>query len=98
MNQSIIELINRRRRQILVHSFLYYQLNQAIIDDFTYDKWAMELFQLQIDFPEESKKAIHFEIYKDFDGSSGFDLPFTDPDVQNTGYRLLRYFEKNNNF
>nr|WP_254846751.1 hypothetical protein [Oceanobacillus sojae] len=78
-----------------MHSFLYYQLNQAIIDDVTYDKWAMELYQLQINFPKESRKAIYFEVYKDFDGSSGFDLPFTNPDIQNIGYRLLQYLEKN---
>ncbi|WP_444876433.1 DNA ligase LigA-related protein, partial [Bacillus atrophaeus] len=27
LDKDILELIGRRRRQILVHSFLYYQLN-----------------------------------------------------------------------
>ena len=28
---------------MLVHSYIYYQLNDNIIDDSTWSKWAMEL-------------------------------------------------------
>ncbi len=42
---DLLEWVNRRQRQILVHSFLYYQLNENIIDDFTFDKWSKELHE-----------------------------------------------------
>ena len=42
-NKQIAELIHRRREQMLVHSYIYYQLNDNIIDDSTWSKWAMEL-------------------------------------------------------
>jgi NAD-dependent DNA ligase adenylation domain len=86
----ILELINRRKRQILVHSFLYYQLNESIISDHTFDAWCNELVKLLKDYPEEAKQSIYYEEFKDFDGSSGFDLPFHYPEIQNTGYKILK--------
>lgn len=35
-NKEIAELIHRRREQMLVHSYIYYQLNDNIIDDNTW--------------------------------------------------------------
>lgn len=83
-----LELINRRQRQILVHSFLYYQLNENIIDDTTYDAWSKELAEL-MDLPE-SENSIYYEVFKGFDGSSGYHLPYSLPEIQHVGYRLLR--------
>lgn len=88
--KQLEELINRRRRQILVHSFLYYQLNTSVIDDYTFDLWSKELVELQKKYPEIAKRCIYHEEFKDFDGSTGFDLPFANPEVQNMGYRVLR--------
>lgn len=90
-NESKLELINRRQRQILVHSFLYYQLNTNIISDHTFDRWSKELYNLMKDYPEIAKKSVYYQGFLEFDGSSGFDLPYTDPDIQNVGYRLLNY-------
>jgi hypothetical protein len=90
----ILELINRRRRQILVHSFLYYQLNESIISDHTFDMWCKELVELQEKYPHIAEKGVFAREFKDFDGSSGFDLPFHYPEIQNTGYRLLRIHKK----
>lgn len=90
MNEQMVELITRRRRQILVHSFLYYQQNESIIADHVFDKWSKELVELQEKFPEEAKQAPFHEGFKTFDGSSGFDLPYSDPQIQNTGLHLLR--------
>jgi hypothetical protein len=90
----IEELINRRRRQILVHSFLYYKLNQSIISDHTFDKWCAELVELQEKYPEIADKCVYAEEFKGFDGSSGFDLPFYYPEIQSTGHKLLRLHKK----
>lgn len=91
---SVLELINRRQRQILVHSFLYYQLNENIIDDYTFDKWANELASLMKQHENQFKESAYCEVYKDFDGSSGFSLPFSNPEIQSVGYRLLRFYRE----
>jgi hypothetical protein len=96
MNKTARELINRRRHQILVHSYLYYQLGENIIDDYTFDIWSKELVDLQAQYPNESMAVKYYEAFKDFDGSSGFDLPYSMPNIQKTGDRLLAYARKNN--
>ena len=47
MNQRIIEKIRQRRRQMLVHSYIYYELDDSIISDAQWSKWAVELAELQ---------------------------------------------------
>ena len=39
------ERIAQRRRQILVHSIIYYRFNENIITDHTWAEWAKELVQ-----------------------------------------------------
>ena len=50
--KSIAELLNRRRRQILVHSIIYYKMNDNLISDSTWSAWATELEELQAEYPE----------------------------------------------
>ena len=88
---TITETIQRRRYQILVHSYLYYQLNENIVDDHLYDKRGKELVDLQEKFPKESKEARYYEEFKQYDGSSGFDLPFSQPSIQAIGNELLKH-------
>lgn len=95
MDEKVLELITRRRRQILVHSFLYYQLNESIIDDYTFDSWSEELANLQNQHPLESAKAVYAKDFEDFDGSTGYNLPYSHPGIQNTGYRLLKIIKNN---
>lgn len=94
MEQVIAELINRRRRQILVHSAIYYNLNSNIITDETWSKWAMELVNLQHSHPDIAEKCVYHEAFRDFDGSTGFDLPLRDPWVMGRAERLLRNHAK----
>lgn len=88
---DIYELINRRRRQILVHSVIYYQMNDNLIADNTWSKWAVELDQLQKQYPEIASNVLYAEAFKDFDPSSGFNLPLDDPWAVNTARRLIEY-------
>lgn len=92
--EQILELMNRRRRQILVHSCLYYRFNENIISDHTYDMWCKELAELQIKHPEVSKQGVYYEFYKDFDGSTGFDLPIHNTEIINTASRILNTHKK----
>lgn len=78
-NEKIAELITRRRRQILVHSVIYYRMNDNVISDAQWSKWAMELVELQKKYPEIADSCPYADDFKGFDGSSGFDLPLDDP-------------------
>lgn len=91
---STEELINRRRHQILLHSHLYYRLNINIISDHTFDEWSMELVKLQKDNPDASNQGVYAEHFKDFDGTSGFDLPHHLPEVASRGEVLLKSMKK----
>lgn len=74
--QTCGERIEQLRRQIVVHSCLYYELNQNIISDQEFDDRAYELATLQKAYPDVSL-AVPYELeaFKRFDGSTGFDLP-----------------------
>lgn len=61
----------------------------SLIPDHTWAKWAEELVQLQKDNPEISKKVIFYEAFKNFDASTGFDLPYRDEQIVNIAVRLL---------
>lgn len=88
------ELITRRRLQILIHSCIYYRFDDSIIDDHTYDQWATELAELQEQYPEEAAKAPFSEDFKDFDGSTGFDLPIHHPEIIARANHVRRYARK----
>lgn len=85
-----IEWMNRRQRQILVHSFLYYQLNENIISDSDFDKWSKELYEAMKENPEIAKQTVYYKDFLEFDGSSGYDLPYANPEIQSTGFKLLK--------
>lgn len=87
--QSISEKIKQRRRQILVHSYIYYELNQNIIDDITWSKWAKDLELLQIENPKESGETEYANDFKDWDGSSGAFLNFDD-NIKHIANHLLK--------
>ena len=76
--QTIAEKIQQRRLQILVHSCLYYEFDTNIVDDHTYNRWAHELAKLQEDNPDIAKEGMYADAFKNFDGSTGFDLPKDD--------------------
>lgn len=85
-----MELINRRRRQIAVHSVIYYKFDENIISDYDFDKWSRELADLQVAYPEIAKKAVFSEEFADFDGSTGCHL-ITIPYAINKAEQLLSY-------
>lgn len=85
--EEIKELINRRRRQILVHSIIYYRLNENLIDDATWSKWAVELEELQKSYPDISAACVYADAFEEFDHSTGMSLPLEDP----WGVRTAQY-------
>lgn len=91
LNKQILELISRRRRQILVHSYIYYERNANLIDDATWSKWAEELVELQTKHPDLASLAPYSEAFKDFDASTGFNLiPYVTNSIIHTAEMLLK--------
>ena len=95
--EEIKELIKRRRFQILVHSFIYYRLNDNIISNEKFNDWALELIELQKKFPEISKEVELYIAFCDFTnvGDAAF-LPLdNDPRLESRAKQLLKYhYEK----
>lgn len=84
--QSLEEKIKQRRFQILVHSYLYYELESPLIDDDTWQKYANELVDLQ---KQKSKIGFHDSQFKDWDSSTGFDFKYDDQ-IIGIANRLLK--------
>lgn len=83
--------IQQRRYQMLVHSFLYYELDSPIISDHQWMEWAQELVALQKAHPDLVAKVVFADAFEGFDGSTGCDLPYNTEQIANIAYRLLEY-------
>jgi predicted CopG family antitoxin len=96
-DELIKELIKRRRKQIMVHSCLYYRLNTSAIDDSTYDQFGKDLQILQKVFPHLAKEVEYHEYFEDYtETTSGFDLPIHLPETVEAALHLKYYAEKKN--
>jgi hypothetical protein len=89
MYPEIEELINRRRRQILVHSILYYEMNTNLVSDSQWSTWAKELDELQNKYPSIAKNCVYAEDFEGFDPSTGYSLPLDDLWAVNKARYLL---------
>ena len=78
-DSAIKELISRRRRQILVHSVIFYKLNENLIDDATWSRWALELEELQEHYPQLAMQCTLNDAFIGFDHSTGMSLPLENP-------------------
>lgn len=90
-DNEVAALIQRRRYQILVHSLIYYELGMNLVSDEQWVAWGAELVKLQKEHSEEAQSVIFSEPFKDFDASTGYNLPFRDEQVVNIAYRLLSH-------
>lgn len=88
--EELISLIRRRRRQILVHSCLYYKMSTNIISDEQFDKWCAELRDLHAKNPQLMDCGVFDKEFKKWGGYSGFDLPTYDPDIMRKAEQLIR--------
>jgi hypothetical protein len=92
---AVSSLIVRRRRQILVHSILYYKYDRPLIADHVYDSWAQELIRLQAEHPEISEAVeYHRDAFGNFTSSTGYDLPLDDERANRVARDLLTYSER----
>ena len=96
-DDQIAELIKRLRLQVLVHSCIYYEFNESIVDDATWAKWAVELEQLQATYPSIADKVAWSAAFKDFDHSTGYNLPVRDPWVMRKARQIMIWHKRMNN-
>jgi hypothetical protein len=68
------EKIDYAARYIIVHSIIYYELNESVISDKLFDKKAAILVKLMNKYPEETRNSEYYRAIYDFDGSTGFHL------------------------
>ena len=91
MNDRIKFLITQRRYQVLIHSIIYYKLDDNLVSDDTWSKWALELEELQNSYPDIAKQCPYAEAFEDFDHSTGMDLPLDDPWAIGKAKQLLAW-------
>jgi hypothetical protein len=83
--QTLSEKIRQRRIQMFVHSYLYYEMDENIVDDHKWQQWANELVELQ---KQKIDIGFYDDAFRDWDGSTGCDLPF-DSWVKKRAEKLL---------
>lgn len=68
--------ISYLQRRIIVWSIMYYVLNESCVSDFQYDSVSHQLVELQkIASKEEFENSRYYYAMRDFEGSTGFDIP-----------------------
>jgi hypothetical protein len=90
------ELIKRRRAQMLIHSCIYYELNDNVVSDDTWQKWADELEQLQSKEKDLNIGFFDFE-FMDWTGATGNHLPHRDPWVKAKAQYILDIHQRKGN-
>lgn len=93
--RPIKEIIRQRRAQMLIHSCIYYELNDNIVSDHTWQRWADELEKLQKENPNDCKLGFFDEYFVDWDGATGNHLPHRNGWVYRKAQWLLQMKEKN---
>ena len=92
--EQITKLIKRRRLQLLIHSCIYYEYNTNLVSDNQWATWATELEELQVKYPKIAEQVIWAEAFKDFDHSTGYNLPTRDPWVMDRARWMMECAEK----
>lgn len=70
-----LEQINWLQRYIIVHSYIYYQLNDNFIADHQYDEKSKLLVKLKERYPEEWRRSQYYRQFgKDYNGATGMGL------------------------
>ena len=66
--------IETLQRWIIVHSILYYEMDNSVVEDKMFDANARQLVEMQSKFYDDAEESEYWYVFYDFDGSTGFDL------------------------
>lgn len=74
---KIREYLHRKRMQMIVHSIIYYRMDENVISDTAWQTWANQLAAVQNHYPQYTDIGFHDALFKGWDGSTGMhlDLP-----------------------
>jgi ribonuclease HI len=70
--------IDELREMLHAHSYAYYVLGEVTLPDQEWDDMAKRLVQLHLQYPHALDHGYEAAYFKKFDGSTGFDMPWTD--------------------
>lgn len=76
------------RRLLLVHSHIYYRLDDSLVSDHKWQEWADYLALLQCYYGWEA--GFYDRYFEDWDGSTGYHLP-SNHFIADRARRLLEY-------
>lgn len=74
---TTVDKLNRLQRMVLLHSIIYYDLNESVITDDYYGKLARLLARKVEQYRNKPvfRKTMYWYVFEDYtDGSTGFDL------------------------
>lgn len=75
MELTTQQYIDYLQRYIILHSYIYYELNSNFISDKKYDEKAKELVKYKNDYPELWKRSMYYKQFGDeYNGATGFTL------------------------
>ena len=94
VKQTILEKINQRERQLLVHCCWYYGMNVNIIAEDKYDFFSFGLADLIKKHPNDFKKSVYYYEFRSFDPSTGLGLNYKKPEIIKVAHYLKKYHEK----
>ena len=84
------ELIQQKIRQYLVHSFLYYKLDESIISDSNFDQICIDLAKLISDNLEKDAVPFHDLVKSNLtENYSGFSISNYPPEIVSVALHLL---------
>jgi len=89
--RPVKEIIRQRRAQMLIHSCIYYELDDNIVSDHRWQRWADELEQLQREYPDCCAIEFFDAEFANWTGATGNHLPHRHPWVFEKSRKILDY-------
>lgn len=84
------DYIDFLQRFILVHSYIYYELDNNVISDKFYDEKSKELVHLKNQYPELWKSSMYYKQFgDDYNGATGFTLFYDLPKLEQDKIRRI---------
>ena len=98
MEVTVKEELERRMRQFLVHSYIYYELSNNVLSDHNYDFLCKRMVYLMKEYPEIAIECKYYDICKEADASgSGFYIQDYPPEMITMAFRVLWWDKKDKN-
>lgn len=88
--QTTLERLNQLQRQLIVHSFIYYELDNNIWSDNQFDMVCIEAEKAKKETPQW-KDTQFFDVFENWDSSSGMSLIRRDDYKYYSHFRSLAY-------